>query len=229
MGVEDLGGIIVQSINESFIKMVNDTAALLPGLVTLVLLFILGYILGTLLKAFVKQFLNSIKFEKYLKAHGLEDSLGKVELTEVIAQIFKYYLWLLVLQIALTQLGPGLSALTDFIREMIFIAPVVLGSVALVVVAAIFGEWVREKIVEVGKEPYLKTLGKLFKYFIIFLAIIVGLDTLNFQTAIIKMVIMAVLVAVAVGFGLAVGIAFGLAGQDTAKDLIKSARNTFHI
>lgn len=227
MGIEDLFATVAQSIQNSFLRMVNDAAFLIPGLVYAAILFVLGWAVGTLVGGFIRKLLDSIKFEKYLKAHGLEDALGKVVLTDVIVQIFKYYVWLVFLQAAIAQLNLG--TLTWFVASLLHTAPVVLGSVALVVVAALFGEWVREKILELGKEPYLKTLGKMTKYFVIFLAIIVGLDTLEFQTDIIKTVIMLVLGAVAVGFGLAVGIAFGLGGQDTAKDLIKSARNVFHF
>lgn len=200
---------------------------MLPNLLIALVLFVVGWGAGSIFGHIVRKLLKAIKFEEYLKSHGLEDALGKVQITDVVVQLVKYYIWLVFLQQAIAQIQLG--AITTFISSALYFAPVVIGALAIVVVAALFGEWVREKCLETGKEPYLKTVGEAAKYLIIFLSVISGLDTIGFNTTIIKSVIIGVLNAVSLGAGGAVAIAFGLGGQETAKDILKSFRKVFHF
>jgi len=225
--VSDLVGKLSESARTTLDSVIFNTVNILPNLLAALVIFVIGWGAGSIFGSLTRKILNSIKFEQYLKSHGLEDALGKVQLTGIICQLVKYTVWLVFIQQAV--LLVHLGAISAFIGNILSYAPVVLGSIAVVVAAAIFGEWVFEKFVESGKEPYLKTAGKMAKYLIISLSVIVGLDTVGFDTSIIKILVLTASQGISWGVALAFGLAFGLGGQETAKDFIKSFRKVFHV
>ena len=225
--VSDLVGKLAESARTTLDSFIFNAVNLLPNLLAALVIFVIGWGAGSIFGSLTKKILNSIKFEQYLKSHGLEDALGKVQITGIVTQLVKYFVWLVFIQQAV--LLVKLGAISSFIGNILLYAPAVLGSIAVVVAAAIFGEWVFEKFLESGKEPYLKTTGKMAKYLIIFLSVIVGLDTIGFDTSIIKSLVITASQGVSWGVALAFGLAFGLGGQETAKDFIKSFRRVFHV
>lgn len=223
----DLAARLVESARTTLEATLLNGIGMLPNIIAALVLFIVGWGMGSIFGWLARRILDGIKFEKYLKAHGLEDALGKVQVTGVIVQLVKYFIWLVFLQqaVALLELG----TVSSFIGSLLLYAPVVIGAIAVVIAAALFGEWVYEKFIESGKEPYLKTMGKTAKYLIIFLSVVVGLDTLGYDTTMIKYMVLTAAQGVSWGVALAFGIAFGLGGQETAKDFLQSFRKAFHV
>ncbi|MBI2080057.1 hypothetical protein HYT84_04795, partial [Candidatus Micrarchaeota archaeon] len=176
-------------------------------------------VVGILFGEAVKRLLTSLKFEKFLESHRVEDALGKVRLTGVIAQLVKYYVMLLFLQAAVDLLNLGSFSL--FISWVLFYAPAFLGGIALFVGFALVGEFAKEKILEVGKDQYLTMGANGTKIFLMFLGTIAGLDTVGFNTVIIREAVITLIQAFSFGAALAFGIAFGLGGQQFAKDTIE--------
>lgn len=223
----DLAGRLVESARLTLEATLLNGISMLPSIIAALILFIVGWGMGSIFGWLVKRILDIIKFEPYLRAHGLEDALGKVQVSRVITQLVKYFIWLLFLQQAIVLINLG--TISAFIGNLISYAPVVIGAISVVVAAAIFGEWIYEKFLESGKEPYLATAGKMAKYLIVFLSVIVGLDTIGYDTSIVKYVVLTTTQGIAWGVALAFGIAFGLGGQESAKDTIKSFRKAFQF
>ena len=225
--VSDLTSKLTENAQFTLDNFLLNVISALPNLIIALIIFVIGWGVGSLFGWLFKRILEKIKFESYLKSHGLEDALGKVQITSIVVQLVKYYIWLVFIQAAVAQVNLG--TITDFMTNVLLYAPVVVGSIAVVVAAAVFGEWVYEKFLESGKDPYLKTAGKMAKYLIIFLSVLVGLDTIGFDTSVIKLLILTGAQGISWGVALAFGISFGLGGQETAKDLIKSFRTVFHM
>ncbi|MBS3068709.1 hypothetical protein J4450_08440 [Candidatus Micrarchaeota archaeon] len=225
--VSDIASKLTENAQFALDNFLLNVVNTLPNLLIALIIFVVGWGVGSIFGLFVRKLLEKIKFEQYLRSHGLEDALGKVQITSIVVQLVKYYIWLVFIQAAVAQLNLG--TITDFMTNVLLYAPVVIGSLAVVVTAAVFGEWVFEKFLESGKEPYLKTTGKMAKYLIIFLSVLVGLDTIGFDTSVIKLLILTGAQGLSWGVALAVGVSFGLGGQETAKDMIKSFRKVFHI
>jgi|GEM_PF-1036042 hypothetical protein len=215
---------IVMGLNNTLM----DITTLIPNLIAAVILVVIGWAVGSLFAILLKRVLDAIKLEQFLQAHKVEDSLGNVKVSKVIVQIVKYYIILIFLTAAVGMVSFG--PLTTFLLEVVMYAPKIIAAVIVLVTAAILGELVREKFMEVHeKEDYMKLLGAAAKYFMLFIGLVISLDTLGLPTDIIKETFKTMLQALGFAFALAVGLAFGFGGQESAKDWLKEWRKRLHI
>jgi hypothetical protein len=211
------------ALHNSIMKIALDAVAFIPKLLIAILLFVAGWILASVFSWIVEKIFLYIGLEKFLKRHRLEDSLGKVKLSKLLVKLSKYYIMLVFLQASVAMLNLG--TITDFISSVLLYAPIFIGALLVVVAAALLGELLKEKIIEI--EPNSKTvrwLADAMKAIVVFLGIMVGLTTMGFDTTIITSSFLAILQGIMYGIALAFGLAFGLGGQDDAKDLLKKVR-----
>lgn len=207
---------------------VTSLVGALPNLVFAVVLVVIGWFVGNFVAMVLKKVLQLIKFEPFLEAHRVEDALGNVKVSNVFVQLFKYFVIILFVQQAVAMLALG--SLSEFLGKVIDYAPKLIGGIMVVVVAAIVGELAKEKVMEVHeKEDYMKLLGTGIKYIVVFMGIVMGLDTLGFPTTIITATFVSMVQALGLALGLAVGLAFGFGGQEAAKDWIKEWRKRLNV
>jgi len=207
---------------------VTNFVPMLINLVYAVVLVIVGWIIGGIFATAAKKLLELVKLEEFLKVHKVEDALGNVPVSKVLVQIVKYYIILLFLQAAISLLVPG--TLTDFLTQVVDFIPKIIASAVILVFAAILGELAKEKVLEVyEKEAYMRLAGNGLKYVIIYMGLVMGLETIGLPTDILTMSFVTMLQAVGFAFALAVGLAFGFGGQEAAKDWVKEWRKRFHV
>ncbi|MFA6531119.1 MAG: hypothetical protein WCT31_05275 [Candidatus Micrarchaeia archaeon] len=198
------------------------------GIVQAAVIVIVGWIVGSLVGLVAKSILDFIKLEQFLKVHKLQDALGSVQVSKVLVQLVKYYIILVFVQLAV--FGLALGPLSDFLAKVIDFAPKVIGGMLIVVFAAILGELAKEKVLEVHeKESYMRLIGTGAKYVVVFMGLIVGLDTIGFPTSIVNSTFITIVQALGLGFALAFGLAFGFGGQDTAKEWVKEWKKRLHV
>ena len=223
-GIGDLGTVLQQTGERTVAGIIEAV----PNIAIALLIIIVGWIVAVIVSGILRRILDFIKFEKFLATHRIEDSLGKVKLTDVLVQLVKYYVILVFLGVALSLFQLGTLSL--FLGQVVLFGPTVIGAVALVIAAAIVGEFVKEKVFEVHeKELYMRTIGNGAKYLLIFMGLIMGLATVGFDTTIITQTFVTLIQALGLAFGLGIGLAFGLGGQTAAKDWIAEARKKFHV
>jgi len=200
-----------------------DLVAVIPKLLVAILIFVAGWIIASVFSWIVEKVLRYIGLEKFLKTHKLEDSLGRVKLSNLLVKLSKYYILLIFLQASISMLNLG--TITTFISSVLIYTPVVIGALLLIAAAAVLGELLREKIIEIeDKSKTVRWLADATKAIIIFMGIMVGLTTMGFNTQIITLSFLEILQGAVYGIALAFGIAFGLGGQDDAKDVVKKFR-----
>lgn len=195
---------------------------MLPSAIAAALVFVLGWLVAVLVARLLRKILEMLKVEEFLKMHKLDDALGSIRLTGVVVQVTKIYVILVFLQVALSLVALG--QLSGFIYSVLLYVPVLMGAVLLVVAAALAGEYVKEKVLEVGKSHNATLVARGAKFAIVLIGVLTGLDTAGFNTSLVNSVILTIIQAAVFGLGLAFGIAFGLGGQDEARDLVKRVR-----
>lgn len=208
-------------------KLVEAITVLLPSLIGSILLFLFGWIFAILVSRFFVRILKLVKFEAFMKEHKVEDALGTVKISDVLGKIVKYYIILLFLQAAVSNVWLG--TLSNFLSVLLMYVPVLVAAILIVLASVILGEYLKEMIVELSKSPLVKLCGRAVKILVIYIGLVMGLDMVGFNTALITGIFLTVLQGIVFGVALAIGIAFGFGGQDDAKDFIKSSRKHFRL
>ncbi len=199
-----------------------------PQIIAAIILVAIGYGVAWIVARVLKRVLQFIGLEEFLAQHRLEDALGGVQVSRLLVQITKYYILLVFLQAAVSQLN--LSALTNFLTAVLDFAVVLIGAGLIIAATALVGELIKERILDVSrKSKLLVTVATAAKYLTIFIGVVVGLDTIGYGTTIITETFVSIVNSVILGIALAVGIAFGLGGQSDAKDMLKKARKKLSI
>ncbi|MEM3556194.1 MAG: hypothetical protein QXF56_05735 [Candidatus Micrarchaeia archaeon] len=211
------------AVRNSIEKIIIDLIVFIPKFLLAILVFVVGWVLASLACWVVERVFEYLKVEKFLKSHKLDDSLGKVRITNVLAKLTKYYIMLIFLQAAVAMINLG--TITQFIYSLLMYTPVVIGALLLIVAAAVLGELLKEKIIEIeNKSKTVRWLASATKAVIVFMAIMVGLSTIGFDTAIVTNSFVQLVQGIVYGIAFAFGLAFGLGGQEDAKEIIRNLR-----
>jgi len=206
----------------------NNIIEFVPGLFAAIIIFLLGWVLALIVSRIFGRILKLIKFEQFLKEQKVSEALGSVVISTVLTKILYYYIIVIFLQQAFLYLNLGTIA--QFITSLLAYLPALIGAVLLVVASALIGEFIKRRVIEVGrKSTTVHFLGRAAKAIIVFLGLISALETMGFKTTIIEQTFVALATAVFFGLALAFGIAFGLGAQNDAKDWTKAFRKKFSV
>ena len=204
---------------------VTDTWAFIPHLVYAIVLLLFGFFFAKFVAMVVKRLLEKIELEATFKKYKVEDALGGNQISSYLVAILRWWIMLFFLQAAVEALN--LVAMTSFITTVLLYVPVIIGVALLLIASAVVGEWVREAILGMHKFYMQKTLAPAAKWAIIFMALMVGMETAGFQMTFVYLVFDHLLSGVTWAFAITVGLAFGLGGQKDATDIIHKARKKF--
>ncbi len=206
----------------------NGFFQFLGNLLYAIIVVLIGWVVGSILSSLLDKVLDKIKFEKFLKDHKVEDALGTTKIDKLFVQFVKYYIIVLFLADAMKIIQLG--TLGNLMASLVNFAPVAIGGALVVVMAAVFGEFAKEKILEVSSKSSLaKISAKVTKFLIIYVGAVIALGTMGFDVAILDHAFTTLIQGVAYGIALAFGIAFGLGGQDDAKDFVKKTRKQLNV
>jgi hypothetical protein len=217
----------MESVNTAVQNTANSAANLLPGLIAAVLVFVLGWVVSFIVSRIFAGILRAARLEEFLKRHKVEDALGTVKISDVLTKIVKYYVLLIFVQAAVSFVALG--TITGYLAMVLLYVPVLIGAIMIVLVSIIFGEYLKEAVLELSKSPLVKLSARAVKLVVVYVGITMGLATAGFDTTLITGIFVTVLWAGAFGIALALGIAFGLGGQEDAKEIIKSGRKNLKL
>ena len=201
---------------------ITALAQFIPDVIFAAVLFVIGWGAAIVISKAVNRIFKLIDLEKIVKDRRLSGALGKATLSNVLEKLAKYYVKLVFLQTSIAMLHLG--TISTFLNGLAALGPVLVGAGLLVVIAALAGELVKIRIIEMGKASYLEVVGSAGKVIIIFLGLVSGLQTMKVDVTIFQQTFLTLLNGVVLAIGLAVAIAFGLGGQNDAKDMIKTMR-----
>lgn len=221
VGLLEVSSTVLQNaINNAIQKVVMDVLSIIPGIIAAIIVLIVGWIVAVVISWFLRMVLEAIGLEVLLKKYKLSNALGGIVVSNVLVKLTKYYVILLFLQAAFELIELG--AISSFIRIMLIYAPAVIGAALLVLVSALFGELVKDRIADLHlKSVFLKSIGSFAKAVIIFIGIVMGLGTMGFNIGILEKAFIVILQGLIYGVALAVAISFGLGGQEEARNAIK--------
>lgn len=219
---------LMDSVNTAVQNVTVSSIELIPQIIATVLVLVLGWVVAFILSRLFASLLRTIRLEDFLKTHKVEDALGSVKISDVLVKIVKYYVLLIFIQAAVSYVAP--QAVVDFMGRALLELPLIISAIIIVLIAVIFGEYLKEAVTELDKKSAtVKLSARAVKLVVIYIGLTMGLETVHISTTILTGIFLTLVQAAAFGIALALGIAFGLGGQDDAKDVIKSARKNLKV
>ena len=217
-----------EGLNTAIQNTASDGATVVIELLMAIIIFVLGWAVAVILSKIFGSFLKAIKLEGFLREHRVDDALGTVKMSSVLEKILKYYILLWVINQAFSILQ--LATINVFLTSFLLYAPALIGAALIILIAFLFGEYVREMVVELDPKSAMVTFaGRAAKVVVVYVGLVMGLSTAGFNTTILDNIFLVLLQAVGLGLALAFGIAFGLGGQRDAQDIVVSWRKNLKI
>ncbi len=194
-----------------------------PGVVAFVVA-VVGYLLAVITEAIVRKAFKGLYYEEWFAAHGVDRAFLGINITDLIAVLTKWWVFLGFFAQAVTYLGMPLVTNMAVALYNIYVS-IALGIIYLgigLIVATYVGIKMRENNIY-GGELTVKAVQAVIVYF----ALVAALPRFGIQdTYLLTKAIEISLWAAAIAFGLGLGIAIGLGGQDVVRDVLKKHKKT---
>lgn len=215
--MENWFSILSKQLNLIFEDFITNIFKTLIALVLFIVIFFLLILFRKLLLSIV----HLTKFDKIAKKTGVSDFLRRLgierEPSHFIVNIIFWLLFLILLIVIVKNLG--LSGTETFLNNILLYIPHIIVSLLLVIIgifAANFLESITQSTVENAGLSSSDTLGRIVRYIIISISIMMALQQLGVSVIILTLAFSIVLGAVA----LACAISFGMGSREIAGNVV---------
>jgi len=210
----------VNAIWERLVIGFNQLAMLVPSFLFAAGIMIVGYLLARLVERWTDAVLVRLNFNKMADAGGLSEAVGRtgtrLDPIHAIGKLLFWLVMLVVILLASSALGLGIDAMFS---QMLSYIPTLFGSVVIVILGMIVGEFVRGIVLaSAGGVEGVPTLAKTAKAAVVLISVFMAMQQMGVAAEIITAAFTLILGAIALGAGLAFGLGNkGLAGEVTRR------------
>ena len=208
-----------EKIYESFVTLWDAFVNFLPGLLTALILFVIGWIIAVALGKIVEQIIRGIKADQALEKLGFKSIMDKAGLKldtgRFFEELVRWFIILVALMVAVDILG--LSQVTMLLQRILLYIPQVIVAALILLAGVLIASFLEKIVVASVEAANLKQssfVGTLTKWFTLIFAILLAFSTLSLPAADI------ILTGIIAAFALA----FGLGGKDAAAELINKLK-----
>lgn len=212
---------ILAGLNESLVKMGTNLGMAIPGIITALIVLFVGYITSVITGGLVKKLFKKIGLDKKIARLGLSESIGNIELSNILGIITKWYIFLIFAQQAMMNIALG--TIGEFIGLLLTAAPLIISGTLLMIGGLLIAGYIAEHIKKL-KFTYCETIAAGARLFIIYLALVIALGQLGFDTSILTNLVTIIMGSLGIGFSLAIGLSFGLGGKEKAAELMETLK-----
>lgn len=218
------------SLSGSFFEVIWNQITIgvdnLPGILTAILILVIGWLVARLARRAVHKL--ALAANKFLERNFPSGILEEARVSPLIATLFGETIFWVIVLVALNFASEvaGLRAVSDWLAWLTALLPTLFAGIMIVVIGYVLSMYAREQIAPQTtqrKSRQVVLLGRLAQVFIISIALIVGLDQIGIDVAL--LIALSVVCVGALLTGLAV--AFALGAREHVSNLIgaRAARN----
>ncbi len=200
----EAGSAIIGPIANIFSNFVNS----LPSVIVALVIVAIGYIVAAIIGHALRLILEKIGLDKYVEKAHLTKAVGHTHLGGVLAEILKWYIFIVFLGAAVSQLPFGV--LTSLLSQLTLWLPNIIAAVLVVLVGFLVAHYVKFKIEQHSKMKGALVAGRVLKTVIIIIALILALQLVGVETSLLSNLVLIIIGAIAIGIALALGIGLGL-------------------
>jgi hypothetical protein len=222
MVIQNWTDVIVGSLQSLWL----GVAAFLPNLLGAIVVFIVGLVVAAGLSTLVEKIFEAIKLDSFLGHLGIQPYFERAGLrlrgARFLGQLVNWFLIIAFLLAASDILQ--LSALSEFLRNVLLYIPNVAVAVLIMLAAVVVGNFLRRIVIASVLSAKLHAahfLGTFTWWVVVIFGIFAALTQLNIAVEIINTIITGVIAMLAIAGGLA----FGLGGRDYAAHLLQKLRD----
>ncbi|WP_276254867.1 mechanosensitive ion channel family protein [Halomontanus rarus] len=209
--------LVLGQIRSELEAAVVDFVAFLPALVVAVVILLVGYVVGAKLEPVVRRVGQRTHADETVKETPLgvlfPDRPGAV--ADTLGVVAKYYI------VSLAAFGAaeylGFQMVTGWFDSIVGYIPSLAAGLLILAVGLFVADYVAQTVREseaVGDSSYAPLAGAVTKALLSFVVVVIGLDTMGVNVAILYTFAETFALAAGLAFALAVGIALGWGGKD---------------
>ncbi|MBI2105601.1 hypothetical protein HYT56_02055 [Candidatus Woesearchaeota archaeon] len=196
-----------------------------PDLIAVILLLAIGYFFGFILGSALKTILQKIGLDKSIEKAALSKAIGKINVSSLLGEILKWYVFIIFLQAAVDKIDLG--SLSGVLNAFVLWLPDLILGIIMILFGIVFAHYIELKINEHSKVRGMNLLSKIVKWLILFIIILSAFRQIGIQVDLIEKLFLIVVGALAVGISLALGIALGLGLKKDAERIIQDFLKKF--
>jgi small-conductance mechanosensitive channel len=214
----NVGDTIILSLNQGL----TAAGRFIPNLIAGIIIILIGIILASIVKRLILELFRAVKLEEFLHKYGLPDR-REFNWGDIIAEVVR---WFIIISFLLPAADIwGLRQISLLLNELLLYIPNVIIAAVIVLVGLVFSRLAYD-IVYASTQDLLQDSARLIasvvRWAIIVFAVLAALTQLGVAEDLIRILFTGFVAMLA----LAGGLAFGLGGQDTARTLLESFRNS---
>jgi Conserved TM helix len=209
-------------VGDSLQRGLDNLIGFLPNLIGFLIILAIGYVIARIVKGLVTKLLEKIGTDRAIHTGSTGEYVNRVapgiKPSSVIGTITFWFLFLGALAIAVSQLG--ITALDNFLAEIVAYLPNVVAAVLILVVAIALAGFVGTALERtMGDSPTGKVVRSVAPVLIMAIGTFMVLDQLQIAPQIVTITYAALLG----GLFLAMALAFGLGGREVANRMLSDA------
>lgn len=210
------------AVRISLLKIVQEVIEAIPNVLAALIVLLVGYLVAWVVHWAVKNGLSKIKFDEYVvKKTELKKVFGDFALSNSLAVLAKWYVFVLFWGPAAALLSPGMSWLAGVIdvAAKVWIPNLIL-AIIVALLGLLAGDYAYQRILDT-KARSAKVVADVVKLIIWLFTLLAVLAQVGVKIELAQQSLLVVLAGAMLGIALAVGIGFGLALKEHAGDVIK--------
>ena len=210
--LEDLGNL--------FLEIKDTLVAFLPKLIFALIVFFIGFLIARFVQAVVKRFVRNI--DRFVTNQRLKSHLQKRDLEHSSIFISKTLYWvILILFITLSSEIMGLPVITAWLSGIVQYLPNIFAAIIIVFVGIIGGRISADVILSATTKTgitYGYVLSKIVQYSILLITILIAIDQIGIDIALLTTILSVVIAALLFGAALS----FGLGAKTSVSNILAS-------
>ena len=219
-----------QQLKETFMitfqSLFINFAQFIANLVVAIVVLIIGVIIANLAGKGIEQIINAFKIDTLLRKADIEKYFTRAGVTMSAGKFLGFVVkWFLIILTVIQSLAIlGLSALTQFLENVVNVLPNILVAALILLAGIVIAEFLARIIsasVKAANMSRPALIGNVTRWVVWIFSILSALSQLGIGGDILNYVILGVIS----GLALALGLAFGLGGRDAAANIIEKVRH----
>jgi hypothetical protein len=190
----------------------------LPGIVVAIIILLVGWLVAWILGFVIKNVLLKVGLDTGMKKAGIGNALGKLSLSKLLGLIVKWFVFLVFLGEAVSQLQLG--SLSLFLDSLVMWLPNLVVASLIVVCGLIVSDYVTSRI-KAAKTKRGDLFASGVYYVIMILVVLIALNQIGIDISLLTDIIKLFFGALFLGLAIALGIGFGGAIKGNAAKWLK--------